>query len=633
MEKDSRILKLEVLLRAAQEAYYNGTPVISDAHYDALADELRTLDPTNQMLTVIGASPPDGLPKVKHQIQMGSQSKVNTEQEFRLWAEKVRAKKFVVQEKLDGLSVELVYEGGDLVQAITRGDGAVGSNITHQAKLMQNIPHKLSTGYTGSLRGELLITKEEFKKHLSTEYKVARNAASGIAQRIDPSDNAKYLMCIIYDCTNAELKTEAEKLKFIQDLGFFAVPTHTVGVENAVEWYTHYQEEYRDQLSYEIDGLIIKVNDLEQQKDLGDLHGRPKGQIAWKFAAEMRETKLTRIAWDMGLTGRLTPVAILEPVIINGVEIRRASLHTWSNIKKLGLEHLNDVVLVSRRNDVIPQVESVVRHSNGKQIVIVDACPVCKADPAFEGEFLVCPNPDCPAKTSGDIKKWIKVLEIDEVGDWFITSALEAGLIRDPADIYTITREQVACLEGFGEASADIVVTQIQKHTDLNLAQFFAALNIPNASTSTFESLYKAGFTSVSSVLEATTLEMLDVPGIGKVTAEAIYRGVRSKANLIQKLLTVVTIKQPIEGCLSGKSFCFTGEISIKRPLAQQLVRDLGGEIKTGVSKGLNYLVQADSTSMSNKAQKARKYGTAVIGEEEFFELVNFSPVKSILKK
>jgi DNA ligase (NAD+) len=408
-------------------------------------------------------------------------------------------------------------------------------------------------------------------------------------------------------------------------MGVDCVFTKVVDVANAIKGYNLYQNKKRAKLDHEIDGLVFKVNDVEKQEALGETDGRPKGQIAWKFAAEMRTTVLKDVSWEVGLTGRITPVAILKPVGIGGVTIERASLHNVGNIARLGL-WIGAEVLVSRRNDVIPYVEKTIKPSTKHYPPYPKECPICGEDTEFEGEYLMCSNKDCPAKKEGDIKKWVKKLDIDEVGESFIRAAIKAGFIADPADLYTLSADTIATLDGYQSKSAKTIVRNINKTRELPLKKFMGALNIPNVGTTTFEALEKAGFDSIYILQAAAWGEFLDVDGIGETTAKAIYHGLVDKEELIAKLEhNGVKIKKKIVGKLTGKSFCFTGQISIKRGDAMKLVESMGGEIKTSVGRGLTYLVQASKNSHSGKSQKAKKYGTEILGEKEFFKLVDFS--------
>jgi len=605
---------------------------MSDAEYDALADELKDLDPKNATLKRVGAPIKDNrLKKVKHSIAMGSQSKVNTQAEFEAWVKKTGADKFAIQEKLDGLSVELIYENGVLTAAVTRGDGEIGEDVTHNVKHMKNVHEELND-FTGSLRGEIIFQKSAFKKLVATsgDYSNPRNAAAGLTRRKDTHAATSSMLVLYYDVTTTKLNftKEHHKIRFLeQEYQLSCVPTKVVGLDNAIKWYAHYQDEAREKLNYEIDGLVIKVNDLVLQESLGETDGRPKGQIAWKFAAEMRRTTLEDISWEVGLSGRITPVGILKPVQVGGVTIERVSMHNVSQMKKLGV-WIGAEVLISRANDVIPYLNEVTKPKQGG-FTHPDKCPSCKQPTKFEGEYLTCPNGTCLAKIRGDILKWVKVLDIEQAGEAFVDAAIQYALIKDPADLYTITEDKVAKLPGFGKNSAKVVVTNINKAKEMSLPKFMAALNIANCSLSTFTALYKAGFDTVAKLRAAAEAELAKIPGVGNTTAEDVVSGVTSKHDVMDKLLkNGVTIKQPIVGKLTGKSFCFTGEICIKRPDAFKLVESMGGEIKSSVSKGLDFLVQADPKSTSTKATKARSYGTKVIGEKEFLDMVEFSLTK-----
>lgn len=633
MEK-LRIKELEKILITAQDEYYNGTPIMPDDEYDALADELADLDPRNKVLRRIGADVSDDskLQKAKHTIPMGSQKKVNTQDEFIKWANKTGANRFVIQEKLDGLSVELVYKQGKLVQAITRGDGETGEDITHNVVHMGNVPLRLSK-FTGSIRGEIILPISAFRilTHNSKDYANPRNAASGISRRKTINEHVlKNIKIIAFDCTahGVDFIKEHHKIRFLEDLGVECVFTKVVDVSNAIKGYNLYQKSKRATLDHEIDGLVFKVNGIKRQEALGETDGRPKGQIAWKFAAEMRKTVLKSISWEVGLTGRITPVGHVEPVQVGGVTISKMSLHNVSNIQRLGVYPLADV-LVSRRNDVIPCLEKVIPRVKSKQpgnFKIPTICPICKKATVFEGEYLMCANMDCPAKRIGDIKKWVKVLDIDQVGDAFIKDVVNAGFVEDPADLYTLSSDTIATLDGYQQKSARTIVRNIDKAKELPLKKFMGALNIPNVGTNTFEALANAGFDTIRSLQVATWGEFAKVAGVGDTTALAIYKGLINKQKLIEKLLkNGVGIKKQIQGKLTGKSFCFTGQISIKRGDAQKLVESMGGEIKTSVGKGLTYLVQASKTSQSGKSQKAKKYGIEILGETEFFDLIDFS--------
>jgi DNA ligase (NAD+) len=633
----NKINKLEKLLTKAQKAYYNSTPIMSDAKYDSLFDHLKKVAPDSPVLKQVGATPTKNTPlaKVKHTIPMGSQNKVVTEEEFDAWAKKTGVDRFVIQEKLDGLSVELVYKDGKLRQAITRGDGATGEDITHNVVRMRNVEKTLA-GFTGSLRGEIILFKHHFEdmKKKDSELKTPRNVAAGIARRKTPQD-AELLEVLYHDilADGVNFKTEKEKTELIKSF-LLSRPLTVIGDLKLIkETYKNFVDSYRARASYEIDGMVVKVNSLALQEEMGEVHGRPKGQVAWKFEAEEQETTLKGIEWELGLTGRLTPVAMLEPVQIGGVTVSKASLHTWSNIVKLGLHHYCSV-LVSRRGDVIPQVEEVTKAvpmSKQCAFMPIRCCPVCDTKAVFVGEFLTCPNLDCPAKLKGDFQKWIKTLEMDFLGEAFIDKLFDEYDIKGVWHLYTLTVDQIAALPGFAGRSAQRIFDQIHSKKSTPLVTFLGGLNIPNVSTSTFQALFDAGFDEVEKLKNLTEDQILNTFGIGDITAKQITLGLKRKWITIEKLLRYIQVEKRKVGSLTGMSFCFTGEISIRRGVAQKIVTELGGTVKSSVVKGLTYLVQADPTSQSGKSQKANQYGVKIISGEEFMKLVNFD--MDMLKK
>jgi DNA ligase (NAD+) len=631
MEK--RIRELEKRIREASDAYYNDQPIMSDAEFDALVDELVDIDPDNAALKRVGAPVLDSrLQKVRHEIPMGSQSKINTKEEFVKWAKKIGCRSYVAQEKLDGISVELLYDKhGTLQQAITRGDGIVGEDITHNVLRMLNVRKKLRLEEKASLRGEILLSKTSFAKHFS-EYANPRNTASGVATRKTIDDRVKHLAIFYYDILleNSFFDTEWDKICFIKDdLKLRTVPTKRVSVNGACRLFDHYQTEKREKLNHEIDGLILKADDLVVQEALGVLNDRPKGQIAWKFAPQMREAELDHVAWEVGLSGRITPVAHIKPVGIGGVMVSKASLYNVKNVTQLQIGP-GSIVLVSRRGDVIPCIERLIRNTG--ITIIPEECPVCDEPVEFQGEYLVCVNKECPAKKKGDIKKWVRTLEIDQVGDAFIDTAVAEGLIEDPADLYLLTEKTICTLGGYQEKSAKTMIKNIDKTRELPFVKYMAALNIPNAGKTTFGLIEAAGFDSIDKLWQCSVKVLERVDGIGLITARAVIDGLLDKEKLMAKLeKNGVKIKQKVVGKLTGKSFCFTGQISIRRGAAQKLVEDLGGTVKSSISKGLTYLVQANPKSNSGKSMKARKYGTKIIGEDEFMDIVDFS-FKKIMK-
>lgn len=632
-----KVNDLVKLLEEAQEAYYNSDPIMLDAEFDELVDQLRDIEPENSFLKKVGVKPTSALQKVKHNIPMGSQAKIKTEDEFLKWVRSTGQNLFCVQEKLDGLSVELLYKNGKLVEAITRGDGFEGESILHTVKLMQNVEHQIKS-FSGSLRGEIILQKSLFNEHFDKEkYSNPRNTAAGLSRRKDPDPNTKHLSIQYFDVISNDQKfeTEAEKVVFIQnELSLRAVISKKFKIENIIKMYDYYKEGHRETLDYDIDGLVIKVNDLGASEALGEVDNRPKGQVAWKFPPQLRKTFLRAVTWQVGRAGRISPVGHFDPVDVGGAIIRKASLYNVSYIEKLGLG-IGSTIQVSRANDVIPRVEKVLE--NPGTINIPEHCPLCSSIIIPDGEYLLCNNEGCPGKQKGNFIKWIKTLEIDECGEEFVNDIVDNGLVKDVSDLYCLTEEDLIKLPGYKTRKAQKILENIKKSKNLPLATFLAGLNIPSAGLATFEALVNSGYNSLEKVKVLQKEDLVKVDGVGDITADVLLEGIYKKQELIEKLLNNgVSLKEATlfdeNNPIAGKSFCITGQLCIKRSDAQKRIKEKGGIIKSSVSKGLDYLVQANPSSTSGKSQKAIKCGTKIISEDDFLDLINFD-VEDILKE
>lgn len=698
-KKTKRIAELSAIINKHNDQYYNQDKSdIIDEQYDALKDELKDLDPEHELLKAVGAEVHSEWEKAKHVIPMGSLNKVNTEEEFLAWAAETKAGSFLVQDKCDGISLELIYEQGVLTEAITRGDGKIGEDITRNVRKMKNALTTLKTGFSGSLRGEIIITHEDFEKHYAGKMANPRNAAGGISKRLD-GEGAENLTVIYYNCvTNADLdwKNEFDKINFIgTKLKLQPVPSYETDLKGALAIYNAYQNRrtHKDPVAlmqaniqyilksmgvdvvretlpliamsltenksnkylpeavwneflkkysmflsfgavtnYDHDGLVIKVNELALQEDLGDVGGNPRGQIAFKFAHEMRVSKVTRIAWQVGNTGRVTPVVYVEPVKLAGAMVQKASLHNIEILESLGIA-VDDEVLISRRNDVIPYLEKLVKKHNNTKTEVPVNCPVCKTkltrqtsfdDEAEEGIYILCPNEDCFARLTGNLKKWVKTLEIDELGEKFIDLIVQRELVNDVSDLYKLKPTDIASLEGKGDKSAKKILDNLHAKKELPVSTFLGGLNISGCGTERFEALVKVGYNTVEKIQALTVPQIADIPGMGTKSATFIYQGLKKKEILIKKLLKHIKIVDPkpkVSTKLKGLSFCFTGEMNHTREDLEQMVEENSGEVK-GVSGKLTYLVQADPTSESGKSAKAKKLGTKIISEEQFLAIL-----------
>jgi DNA ligase (NAD+) len=643
---NARIAELAKLLRKYKDAYYNGTPLVSDAAYDALEDELRELDPDHALLKSVGAptSAVTAWEKARHAIPMGSLNKAVDEEEFRAWAARCvelgkkdkladLTKDLFVTEKLDGLSLAVTYDKGKLVDAITRGDGQIGERILSNARRMKGVPAQLKRKQSVTVRGEIILKLSDMKKAFPDAAN-PRNQASGTSKRFD-GQGCEHLTVMFYDLDGLDHDNEVEKFGILEDLGLLVPNFKATDLEGALALHKEYSKTRRAKLDYEIDGLVVRANDNHVQHMLGELGNRPRAAIAFKFASQAKVTTLLDIVWETGSSGRVSPVAVVKPVQLAGATVQRASLHNAGMIAELGIG-IGDEVLVSRRNDVIPYVEEVVT-KKGKLAKPPTKCPTCSSALEKIGEYIACRNRKCQALIEGRIENWIDAQGILDWGDKLINQLVVAKLVAEPADLYKLQPQQIANLERRGMVIAQKVLDNLRAQLPLSLPKFLAALGIENFGLQTAKTIVSAGFDSLDKVQAATLAELSAIPGVGPSKGKAVFDGLKDRKAEIGRLLAVgvVPVTKAASGPLAGLTFCFTGALSKPRKELEQMVEDRGGTLLNGVTKDLKYLVMADPGSGSSKALKAKKYGTECIDEAGFFALIDKrkSPASAKAKK
>ncbi|MEM7232673.1 MAG: NAD-dependent DNA ligase LigA, partial [Planctomycetota bacterium] len=645
-----RITELASEIRRHRDLYYNEQPEISDNEFDALIEELERLDKDHPVLAEVGAPTVDltesGLPKKQHRIPMGSLDKI-PEEKLEAWAEKT-GPLFLVQEKYDGISLEVEYEGGRLVDAITRGDGFIGEVVTHNAVQFKNIAPELK-GFTGSVRGEVILRLSTFDREFSEQgFANPRNTVSGLVRKKhgDRSLN-RHFEILYYDVLsqNVEFATEKEKMFYLRDELKLALAESYFdqSLDGVREVYTQYAGDgdstgKRAEIDYEIDGLVVRSDSLELQRKLGSRRNRPRYAMAYKFASEGKTTQLLAVDWSMGLGSRVTPVARLAPVPIAGVTVSNATLHNVDYVRDLGVR-IGDEVYVERRGDVIPQVMRVAKGGDGEFPEPPAECPSCSDGLEMDGKFLQCPNAECPAKAYGDVMKWIRELEIDSLGEKWVRILIDSDLVEKPADLYALTVESLLPLDRMGKTLASKIVQNIQATRTPPLDRFIAALNIPSFSRSRMQFLIDAQVNTFDKLLALKAEEIAEIHRFGDILAKDIVEGLEQRAEKIQSLkdagvwpedAPLIEVNEDDEdGPLEGKSYCFTGAVQrvneetgkrYTRKQLQEMVVQFGGKAAKDVRKGVDYLVMVDANSTSSKAKKARELGTEVLSEDAFFE-------------
>ena len=634
--KKDRIAELEQLIQKYQSSYYGGEAEISDGEFDLLWDELKNLAPDSPALRNIGnynevsIHDTDGFPKARHLIPMGSQEKASNPEEFILWAAKQKAKTFLVQFKMDGASLELQYKEGDLVRAVTRGDGVTGDDITNNARRMKGVIPKLDIPFTGGIRGEVIMTRAVWKKKYPSKAN-CRNAANGIMRRKD-GEGCENLSLIVYDAaeTGDDLffKNELKKLKWLEKRGFQITRTESFNAANEIITYRADIAARRDALAYDIDGLVVKDNET----DMTDLRkARPEKQIAFKFDLETAFSVLREIEWsESGAT--YTPIGIIDPVRIAGTTVKRANLNNPGMIRSMKLK-IGAAVSVVKRGEIIPKIEGLSPiqmpgETAGKtEIIFPDTCGACGALLTDAGTRLYCPNPQCPKRLLHRLEKWVSVLDIRELGDKLLKQLFENNIQRIH-QLYYLTKEELSDYERMGDLSASKVIRHIKTKRELALAAFTAGFDFDGIAETTMEKITDAGFDTLEKLRNASVSELAAVYGIGEITASLIYEGLKECKDEMDKVIDTgfVIIKPPVSPerqPLRGFSFCFTGELkTMKRSEAEEKIKALGAQQKTAVVRDLSYLVTNDPASGSSKNKKAQEFGIKIIDENEFLELI-----------
>lgn len=660
------IERLREIIRYHDYRYYVlNSPEISDEEYDALMRKLEELEALFPDLVTpdsptqrVGGKPQESFAPFTHARPMLSLNNAFTEEEIRDFDRRVKRMlgtetvEYVVELKIDGLAVNLRYEGGVFVRGATRGDGTTGEDVTLNLRTVRSIPLRLLGEKVPSLievQGEVFMHKGDFEK-LNEErakrgeplFANTRNAAAGSLRQLDPNITAQRKLDIfVYGAYLIESPwyptTHWELLCFLKDLGFKVNPNARLArdIEEVIAIHREWEEKRRT-LDYDIDGLVVKVNNLTFQELLGATSKSPRWAIAYKFEPTRAVTRVLDIEVNVGRTGTLTPVAVLEPVEVGGVVVRRATLHNEDEVRRKDVR-IGDWVIVGRAGEVIPEVVLVLkerRDGSERIFTMPTSCPVCHSPVVREeGEVAVrCINASCPAQIKERLRHFASrdAMDIEGLGEKLIDQLVDKGYVRTIPDLYRLTKEKLLQLERMGDKSSENLLQAIERSKRRPLARFLYALGIRYVGEFVAQ-LLAEHFGSLRRIMEASFEDLLAIEGIGPKVAEAVWQFFRNPENraMLEELeaLGVVPEEETAEvtaspgGPLQGKTFVFTGALSrFSRKEAEELVRQKGGKVANAVSRKVDYLVVGENPG--GKLEEARQKNVRILTEEEFYEMM-----------
>ncbi|MEW6015888.1 MAG: NAD-dependent DNA ligase LigA [Candidatus Zixiibacteriota bacterium] len=643
--------------------YMYDRPEISDAEYDRLFDRLLSLEREYPGLRApdspsqrVGAEPLKAFKSVTHRVRMLSLQKVTSREEFADFDRRVKEGlgdkgevEYTVEPKLDGLAVELIYERGLFTVGSTRGDGTRGEDVTQNLRTIHSIPLRLS-GETArkypllEVRGEVIMRRSAFdrlnrkmEEQDEAVFANPRNAAAGSLRQLDPKITAgRPLIFYAYGISDTDLKeldTHYKVMNFLRDEGFLINENLKLvrGIDEVAAEFENLAE-IRRSLDYEIDGMVVKVNRFEEQVRLGEISRAPRWAVAWKFAAEEAETRVKDIIFSVGRTGIITPVAKLEPVRVSGVTVSNASLHNEDEMKALDIR-IGDTVLIRRAGDVIPEVLEVIREKRtGREteIAMPENCPSCGTKIVRpEGEAAHrCLNSACPAQLTERIFHFAakEAMDIEGLGGKLAAQLVENRLVKDPSDIYYLTKDQLLTLELMGEKKAQNLLTAIEESKKRELPRIVLALGILGVGEAAAKILAER-FGEFDHLIKASVEDLVSIDGIGPKIAQSIVDYFANPGNkeMVAKLKGAGVVFAPYqilrkESVIAGKSFVITGTLSKPREHFKKLIESLGGKVTGSVSAKTDYLLVGEDAG--SKLESARKLGVKTLNEDEFSRLI-----------
>ena len=658
MAGEERIKYLADAIRYHRELYYNhAAPEITDAEFDALWDELNSLDSDNKVLHEVGPEPLPGTVKVDHMFPMRSLDKGTADEDIIHFVTQSTfgGKRYLAQPKLDGSALSLEYVSGNLHRAATRGSGERGEDVTLNAKLVANVPQRLNIPIDCHVRGEVVMPLATFEEKYREVSPNPRNLCSGALRqkhgdgKAEASDLVFWAYDVKFPNESPNATNDSELLSWLQKVGIEPAPWEVFDSESPQKEMIAHTENWRGlrpSYEFEIDGIVFKLDNLEQRENLGMTAHHPRWALAWKFPSQEAISVLLDVDWQTGRTGTVTPVARIAPQMVGGVTVENVTLHNVGEVERLEI-NIGDKVKITRRGDVIPKIiENLGKadtsdlsnrfHADGTQfsgelvhgeISVPDNCPACQRELEMEGAFLRCTALECDARTARALTYWCRTLEMDGIGEKLIEALLDSGMVSTIADLYRLSHSDITSLERMGDKSAYNVLDELAKTKSLNLAKFLHALGIerigPEVATTIsqyFSSLQKLlDWVENGEIEELTTID-----GIGDKVSTIFKEGILKRIDLIIELSQIITVTDEAEsasGVFDGQSFCITGSLSRPRKEIALAIKNAGGKVVGSVSGSLNVLVAGEKAG--SKLAKAQSLGVEVWSENDLFTKIS----------
>lgn len=616
--------------------YVLGKPAVSDTEYDELYNNLVSLEkaypdlitPTSPTQRV-GSDLSGELPTEKHRIPMLSLSKATSPEELNdfVYKPELKGQTFSVGPKFDGLSFSAIYDEGFFSRALSRGSGTEGQVISHAVRTIRSLPLEIPYKKPLEVRGEIYIPKLTFNRINSDgKYSSARNLAAGSVKLLDCAEIARRgLDVVIYSVfLEEEFQKESEQLEFLRELGFKVVDYRLFDDLKELIEYCLELEKTRGDYPFDMDGAVVKIDDLAKRKELSFTSTHPRFATAFKFKAQSKGTILREVRWQVSRKGILTPVGLVNPVFLDGAQLTNATLHNVEFAKNF---RIGSTVELIRSGEVIPKIIGTLVEGDGEQIQPPSVCPDCGSPTEIRSPVVVCLGKNCLSQVMRQVIHYAEKdsLNIRGLGDVIIEDLVRAGKVKTPADLYYLRKEDLLELPGFADKKADNILAAINKSKNPPLDKFLQGLGISHTGVNTSRNLAKT-FKTISGVMEASYEQVITIEDIGEITANGIVDFFRNNRGFVEGLLEVGVIPQTEETvesgtALAGKSFVITGTLSQPRSYYEKLIAENGGKVASGVSSKTDYLVAGENSGVS-KTSKARELGVKVISETELLEMI-----------